>query len=98
TREMKSTIKLKTKVISNGSASSVKKIEPINYINNLTNESIDVDKLKELNSFIDKTFVVNAGTGNVNDWVYEMQEVVKDFYCLSLGHQKEVKELIDRLK
>lgn len=97
-RELKSTIRLKEKVITNGSVSSIKKIEPISYINQLANEAIDMDKIKELNKHIDKTFVPNAGTGIVNDWTYEMQEVIKDFYCLSLGHQKEVKALIDKFK
>lgn len=94
TRELSSTIRLKTKMISNGSATSVKRIEPISYINQLATEAIDSEKIQDLNDMIDKIFVNKAGRNPVNDMAYSVQDIIKELFCLSADDQIEVFEVI----
>lgn len=94
TRELSSRIRMKERMISNGSATSVKKVEPISYISQLAIESINHDSLVSLNEMIDKFFVNRSGRSEVNNMAYELQEMMKDLFCLSINQQKEVHEKI----
>lgn len=94
TRELSSRIRLKERMITSGSATSVKKIEPISYINQLANEVTDKDKIKELNDIIDKVFVKSPGKGAVNNMAYDLQLIIKELFCLSVDDQIEVFEII----
>lgn len=94
TRELSSRMRMKERMISNGSATSVKKVEPISYISQLAIESINHDSLVSLNEMIDKFFVNRIGRGEVNNMAYELQEIMKDLFCLSINQQKEVHEKI----
>ena len=94
TRELSSRMRMKERMISNGSATSVKKVEPISYISQLAIGSINNESLVCLNEMIDKFFVNRSGRGEVNNMAYELQEMMKDLFCLSINQQKEVHEKI----
>ena len=94
TRELSSRMRMKERMISNGSATSVKKVEPISYISQLAIGSINHDALASLNEMIDKFFVNRSGRSEVNNMAYELQEMMKDLFCLSINQQKEVHEKI----
>ena len=94
TRDLSSRIRLKERMITSGSATSVKKIEPISYINQLAIESTNKEKIQELNNIIDKTFVKSPGRGAVNNLAYDLQLVIKELFSLSIDDQLEVFEVI----
>ena len=94
TRELSSRMRMKERMISNGSATSVKKVEPISYISQLAIGSINNESLVCLNEMIDKFFVNRSGRSEVNNMAYELQEMMKDLFCLSINQQKEVHEKI----
>ena len=94
TRELSSRMRMKERMISNGSATSVKKVEPISYISQLAIGSINNESLASLNEMIDKFFVNRSGRSEVNNMAYELQEMMKDLFCLSINQQKEVHEKI----